>query len=190
MIGNDIVDLKHMNNTCHWQRPRFLDKVFTLEEQELISTSENQHAMVWLLWSMKEAAYKLHVQQFGNRFFNPKRLQCQIISEGKGNVSIENQVYVTCSTITDDYVYTVATKDLNEPFNTAVFKSEISTYTVQSDALKQEVLRTISKTKSIPIDTLSIKKNTPGIPKVFYKSEQYSIDMSLTHCGRFSGFAY
>ena len=35
MIGNDIVDLKQAAKDSNWQRPRFLDKVFTKHEQDL-----------------------------------------------------------------------------------------------------------------------------------------------------------
>ena len=72
MIGNDLVDLKVASVESNWKRPRFLDKVFTIEERQLIMNSKNQHQIVWLLWSMKEAAYKINVQQFGKRFYNPK----------------------------------------------------------------------------------------------------------------------
>lgn len=73
MIGNDIVDLKQAAKDSNWKRPRFLDKIFTPREQQLIWSAKDQDQMVWLLWSMKEAAYKVNVQQFGTRFFNPKR---------------------------------------------------------------------------------------------------------------------
>ena len=67
MIGNDIVDLKRI--TANWKRPRFLDKTFTLGEQVYIQNSKNKHQMVWLLWSMKEAAYKAYVKQYQDQFF-------------------------------------------------------------------------------------------------------------------------
>ena len=188
MIGNDIVDLKHIES--NWKRPGFLDKVFSFSEQEYIRTSENQHTMVWLLWSMKEAAYKVYVQQHGKPFFNPKRLQCELISEGTGKVYIDNQIYFTTSARSKDYVYTVAKQDLNAPIHTKVFKSEITTYKTQSAVLKQQALKTISEAQGIPMNALSIKKNTLGIPKIFYTSEQRSIVVSLTHCGRFSAYAF
>ncbi|MFT4791790.1 MAG: phosphopantetheinyl transferase (holo-ACP synthase), partial [Arcticibacterium sp.] len=58
MIGNDVVDLKVAALESNWMRLGFLDKVFSEEEQEVILNSENKSQMVWLFWSMKEAAYK------------------------------------------------------------------------------------------------------------------------------------
>ena len=46
MIGNDLVDLKVASVESNWKRPRFLDKVFTIEEQQLIMNSKNQHQFI------------------------------------------------------------------------------------------------------------------------------------------------
>ncbi|MFT5245215.1 MAG: phosphopantetheinyl transferase (holo-ACP synthase) [Glaciecola sp.] len=188
MIGNDIVDLKY--SSTGWVRPRFLDKVFALNEQALIFSSENQHQTVWLLWSMKEAAYKIHVQQFGERFFNPKRLVCDLTVEEKGIVRIDNNCYYTESTITEDYVYTVAKQDHNQEVCTSVFKTKKEGYRIQSNVLKQQLLKSISEIEKIDYNVLSIKKTHLGVPEVFVNSEKSQKPISLTHCGRFSGFAY
>ncbi|WGD35878.1 4'-phosphopantetheinyl transferase superfamily protein [Olleya sp. YS] len=190
MIGNDIVDLKQAAKDSNWQRPRFFDKVFTEKEQEYISTSSNQHQMVWLLWSMKEAAYKVNVQQLGKRFFNPKRMECELISLKKGIVSIDNEIYFTTSKITEEYVYTVAKLDENIEVNSSIFRTENTSYKITSDTLKQSLLKSISETKGLAIQTLQIKKTEVGVPQIFNNSKQLLIALSLTHYGRFSGFAY
>ena len=63
MIGNDIVDLKLASIQSNWQRKGFLNKVFTKKEQTLILNASNSFEMVWLLWSIKESAYKVYIQQ-------------------------------------------------------------------------------------------------------------------------------
>nr|WP_321228723.1 4'-phosphopantetheinyl transferase superfamily protein [uncultured Psychroserpens sp.] len=188
MIGSDIVDLKY--SASNWKRPRFLDKVFTQNEQALIFSSENKHETLWLLWSMKEAAYKIHVQQFGERFFNPKRLVCVLISEDKGLVNIGGNHYFTTSTITQDYVHTIATLSGSKTNMSSIFKTEISSHDIQSNALKTALLKSISKTKQLPLQDLEIKKTTVGVPELFCDDSKLSMSFSLTHCGRFSGFAY
>ena len=188
MIGNDIVDLKR--STFNWKRPRFLDKVFTENEQTIIFSSTNKHELLWLLWSMKEAAYKCHVQQFGKRFFNPKRLLCKLISEDKGIVKIDDNSYFTRSTITEDYVYTIAKPNTNTSVNSSVVKTEDLSFNIQSDSLKQDFLNSISQNKGLDIQTLNIKKTAIGIPELFNNDEKLSVCFSLTHCGRFSGFVY
>lgn len=188
MIGNDIVDLKY--SASNWKRPRFLDKVFTQNEQALIFSSENKHETLWLLWSMKEAAYKIHVQQFGERFFNPKRLVCEPISEDRGFVKIDDNSYFTESTITDDYVYTIAKLDASKINMSSIFKAEMSSHHIQSDILKKRLLISISKKEQLLIKGLEIKKTTVGVPELFCNDSRLSISFSLTHCGRFSGFVY
>ena len=66
MIGTDIIDIVEAKKTSNWERPRFLEKLFTSNEQQLIHNSENKFVMVWRLWSMKEAAYKLYIQLNSN----------------------------------------------------------------------------------------------------------------------------
>ncbi|MEM5565738.1 4'-phosphopantetheinyl transferase superfamily protein [Psychroserpens sp. AS72] len=195
MIGNDIVDLKH--SAYNWKRPRFLDKVFTKNEQALIFSSENKHETFWLLWSMKEAAYKIHVQQFGERFFNPKRLVCELFSdlstekvEVKGTVNIDNNSYLTTSTITEDYVYTIATLSASKTKQSSIFKAEISSHCIQSDVLKRALLKSISKTQQLPLQDLNIKKTVTGVPELFCVDSKLLMSFSLTHCGRFFGFVY
>ena len=188
MIGNDIVDLQHMFNTCDWRRPRFFDKVFTQKEQALILTSENQHQMVWLLWSMKEAAYKVYVQQFGEGFFNPKRLVCELISNDKGHVKIDESSYSTTSTITEDYVYTIANLTRQKEVNSSIFESKTSSYKSQSSRLKQNFLKTISESERLDYHALHIQKTVLGVPQIFYDSKKLPLQFSLTHCGRYSGY--
>ncbi|MDW5289527.1 4'-phosphopantetheinyl transferase superfamily protein [Formosa sp. PL04] len=190
MIGNDIVDLKHTAVGRNWECPRFLEKVFTEKEEALIFSSENRHQTVWLLWSMKEAAYKIYVQEFKKCFFNPKRLACELIHENKGIVKIDDIEYFTESTLTEDYVYTIAKQNTIQEVYTSVYKTKKEGYKIQSDKLKQRFLKSISKRKGLTFQALKVEKTAIGIPHIFYASKQLSIPFSLTHCGRFSGFAY
>ena len=196
MIGNDIVDLKQAALDFPDSYPdgkrhlRFLEKVFTVKEQDLILASEDKHQTVWLLWSMKEAAYKVNVQQFGKRFFNPKRLECELVSNEKGMVKIDSETYFTSSKITEDYVYTVATLKEESSFKTHFFKAKKLNYQLQSEVLKQQFLKTVAKNENYNLEALKIKKSEVGVPKVYRDLKRLPINFSLTHCGRFSGFVY
>ena len=183
MIGNDIVDLKKAAIDSNWQRPRFLDKVFTEIEQELISISNNKHHMVWLLWSMKEAAYKVNVQQFGKRFFNPKRLECELVSLEKGSVRIDDEIYFTTSKITEEFVYTIATLNVEQSDTSACFKFKNLDLKTHSETLKSRFL------KSLNMDLTEIKKNDVGIPGLFQNEKAVDLSFSLTHHGAFGAFA-
>ena len=60
MIGNDIIDLDLTKIQSNWQRPKFLEKIFTLKERNFIQKAEDPELEVWKLWSRKEAAYKIY----------------------------------------------------------------------------------------------------------------------------------
>ncbi|MBK8600420.1 MAG: 4'-phosphopantetheinyl transferase superfamily protein [Flavobacterium sp.] len=118
MIGNDIIDLERTRIESNWKRKRFLEKLFTENEQKIIFLSENPEVMVWNLWSRKEAAYKIYHRQTKNRVFIPKRIECDKIKLQKehffGLVTIEGLAYVTRTEVTSGFIYTEATLHSND----------------------------------------------------------------------------
>lgn len=190
MIGNDIVDLKQATKESNWQRPRFLDKVFTKHEQHYISTSRQKHEMVWLLWSMKEAAYKIYVQQFETCFFNPKKIACTLTSNSTGIVSINEMSYKTISTITEDYIYTIAIIKETDTVTNFCFEMESMAYKVQSKTVKSQFLEHFAKTNKESLNKLSLTKNKAGIPQLFKDGVTIDLSLSFTHHGLFGGYSY
>lgn len=191
MIGNDVVDLACASIESNWERPRFLDTVFSDEEQHRILNADNPFQMVWLLWSMKESAYKIYLQAFGIPFFNPKKLRCELMSLKQGLVSIENKVYVTNSTITKDYIHTMAMshetdKALHDCF---LIQTEHLSYKTQSDLTKKRLLKVFSELKNTSQDTVEIRKNRAGIPRLYDHNKEQNISFSLTHHGCYGAYA-
>ena len=108
MIGNDIIDLSFARSESNWQRRGFLEKQFTANEQKLILTAKNSFILVWRFWSMKEAAYKIYVQQNETRFFAPKKFDCLLKSGKKGLVYFKDQIFYTSSIVSQKYIFTLA----------------------------------------------------------------------------------
>ena len=108
MIGNDVVDLALARKESDWKRIGFLQKLFTVSEQQLIDAAASPEVMVWNLWSRKEAAYKIYNRQTGQRRFMPLLLNCIYESEKKGRVICGDKVYYTQTVITKDCIETVA----------------------------------------------------------------------------------
>jgi phosphopantetheinyl transferase (holo-ACP synthase) len=106
MIGNDVVDLALASLQSNWRRTGYLDKLFTQKEQNYIFNATNPDVMVWKLWTMKEAVYKIIIQQNGQRGYYPLRIEISDIKSG--NVSFEDQVYYTQTKLTSDFIHTVA----------------------------------------------------------------------------------
>ncbi|HEU6450356.1 MAG TPA: 4'-phosphopantetheinyl transferase superfamily protein [Gemmatimonadaceae bacterium] len=59
MIGNDLVDLRAREAAGKSGDARFVKRVFTAREAELIAASSSPDIALWLLWAAKEAAYKV-----------------------------------------------------------------------------------------------------------------------------------
>lgn len=155
MIGNDIVDLALARKASNWKRNRFLNKIFTVKEQLLISASENPEIMVWNLWSRKEAAYKIYNRETGIRGFFPLQLECFYENATLGTVYIKGKIYFTQSTIENDSIYTIAV--------------------VEKEHFK--------KIKSIDSATEIFKKN--GIPFIIDSNSKIEKPISISHHGRF-----
>lgn len=94
-------------------RDRFLDKLFSKSEQQYILLAARPEEMVWLLWSMKEAAYKIYNKVTGIRSFAPLKLRCKInrlnATTCQGEVQVDEILYHTASSIAPgDYVHSIA----------------------------------------------------------------------------------
>jgi phosphopantetheinyl transferase (holo-ACP synthase) len=155
MIGNDIVDLDLALKKSNWKRNRFLDKIFSSDEQQLILNSENQDLMVWNLWSRKEASYKIYNRQTGIRGFFPLRFECHYNNANSGIVSIDGFVFYTQTEIATNYIYSVAVS-------------------------KKECFKKIRV-----LDTTTIIKKENGIPYLLDPVSNSRIPVSITHHGRF-----
>lgn len=159
MIGNDIVDLALTRKESNWKRKGFIAKIFTKNEQLLISNAENPEIMVWNLWSRKEAAYKIHNRKTQIRGYFPLQLECldlEII-DGIifGKAFINKDVYFTKTVISAQFINTIAVEHIQF-----------------FDAIK-----TLENRKKI-------QKNN-GIPSYFEKGNLVPKPISISHHGRF-----
>jgi phosphopantetheinyl transferase (holo-ACP synthase) len=112
MIGNDVIDRVQSRLESNWKRKGWLDKLFTASEQRDITQAADPELWVWLLWSMKEAAYKVYNRTTGLAAFMPLQLRCSNItfSEGKvtGTVCVKEEGYYTQSLVTTDFIHTIS----------------------------------------------------------------------------------
>lgn len=118
MIGNDIIDLQQSRSESNWQRKGFIEKLFTIEEQLLIKNNEQPEIMVWLLWSMKEAAYKIYNRETKIRAFIPQKLVCNLKQQNdlfvSGKVTCDKNIYHTKTIVAKNFIHTIAVINENE----------------------------------------------------------------------------
>jgi len=181
MIGNDIVDLELAKTQSNWQRKGFLEKQFTPYEQKNILNSKNSFLQVWLFWSMKEAAYKCHVQEFQKRFFAPKKISCKILSNSEGIVEIESSLYCIKYLISTRYIHSCAVKNKNSKMVSDSFFIEKNTS--QTNITNQQML------SYFPEDVV-VQKNEFGVPFLYQQEKKLPISVSTSHHGNYGGFAF
>ena len=183
MIGNDVVDLRRALVESNWKRKGFLTKVFSDSEQQIIKEASDTNLMVWLLWSMKEAAYKAHQRAFKlPRQLNWKDQKCNILSfnltQSRGLVRTKGTTYSTITAISSEYVLTTATRKADFEINT-FYKFDTG------KSIKIMLLNLISKHLNLPVSSLYLKKNPDGIPSIFYGQKEIFNKFSLSGHGRF-----
>lgn len=186
MIGNDVVDLKLAAEESNWRRKGFLKKVFSQAEQQLICASKNQEVSLWLLWSMKEAAYKAHQREFNlPRSLNWLAQECYLgeLASGKasGEVHIDEQVYLTSSEITAEYIYTSAESANNKAVKNKIFEAS-------SSEVKEKLRLELSRKFALDPTELQLEKDAFGMP-FFSRNKSFFFNrFSLSGHGRYSAY--
>ncbi len=192
MIGNDIVDLAQAKRESNWRRRGFLDKLFTQHEQQLIHAASNPDQMVWLLWSMKESAYKLAVQRTGLRVFSPKKIACSV-NETMTN-TVEGLViyygeYKTISLITSHYIASVALAANAIPdYIHLVIPFEDTIYQTHQRVIRANIIQQCATLFAIPEQAICIHKNSAGTP-LLTVNNSLKIPLTISHHGYYGAFA-
>ncbi|RYM35868.1 4-phosphopantetheinyl transferase family protein [Brumimicrobium glaciale] len=198
MVGNDIVDIKETkrsssktsdSKTIGWERPGFIDKLFTPKEQGLITASKDKFTTVWKMWSMKESAYKVFIQAGGERFFNPRKIECSLEDLENGKVKIDSLILKTKTRINENYIFSTSTSS-NSEIETSIFKLPENDIHQQSVFIRQELIKDFSKINNLDADDLEIRKTESGVPLLYFKDEVLNVSISMTHHGKFGGYSF
>lgn len=188
MIGIDIIDIAETKKTTNWERPRFLDKLFTLKEQKLIQSSKDSFIMVWRLWSMKEAAYKLYTQIHPEHFYNPKHFECDI-NDSNMKVNYKTFQCFINTKITQTYILSEASLTETKMASKSV-KLNSQDYNSQSKITKYALISSVSNQMNVLESKLEILKSRLGIPYIYYNSKKLNIGISLSHHGYFGAYGF
>ncbi|QPH39538.1 4'-phosphopantetheinyl transferase family protein [Pedobacter endophyticus] len=179
MLGNDVVDLALARNQSNWRRPNYLTKIFSANEQKLVYEAENPDVVVWLLWSMKEAAYKVVNRKTGQRLYNPLAFACAF-NLGKnhchGTVRFGDECFATESSITSEAVHTLCVqKDISFKDVRIVFGANRPDY------------RQVFNENH---NHLRLAKNADRLPEIYDLISNVRHPASVSHHGRYLWLAY
>ena len=195
MVGNDIVDIAQTKCSTNWERPGFIQKVFTAEEQSYIEASTDKFCTVWRLWSMKESAYKVFIQVGAHRFFNPTLLQCYINNSSKtgdfkkGKVQIGDMLLRTSTSLNSKYIFTTASI-ANSSVLTSIQILEGTTPKQQSNFMHEQLLDAVAREKSLNREALCLIKNQNGVPTLVHENTHLKNSVSITHHGSYGAYSF
>ena len=195
MIGNDIIDLAQARRESNWQRKGFLNKVFTIHEQQLIRVASDPDAMVWTLWSMKESAYKVMVRETGRRFFAPHQLACHLSATRsdvlEGSVFYQ-KTYYTRTSVTARHIATAAfSADGVQSFTQVIVPFERTDYQHQYRRIRDTIKQNFAARFSIAESRIQVQKNESGVPALVISDSAgrtMSQPISISHHGHYGAF--
>lgn len=210
-IGNDIVDLKAPENRGKSRNRRFLERVFTPEEQAIIQGAAEPDAILWAIWAGKEGAYKALSKQNASIPSIPKRYAVTF-SEGdsqKGGRREERETDIVLTGLvntpvgavsfrtvwTTGYVHCLAARGASLLDSRIIVTiSEMGGESDPSLGLRREIIgRLASLLNTRPSDIEIRRLRTPqgyGPPYVLVKGEPAAIDISLSHDGAYGAAAF
>jgi phosphopantetheinyl transferase (holo-ACP synthase) len=192
MVGNDIIDIfetkRISSSTVGWERPGFVEKIFSSEEQTMISNSQDPFSTVWRLWSMKESAYKVYIQNGGERCYNPSKILCFIENSNLGNVSFNGLILKTITVKNEDYIFSTAITS-NSEIKSKIIQLPDFDISKQSTFIRKQLLIDYATSYLLKYEDLSIQKLVSGVPKIYFQNKPQNISISITHHGKYGAYS-
>jgi len=206
--GNDIVAFSEID-VARTNTPRFYTKILSEPEIALYEQFSAQilfEHYVWLLWSIKESAYKFLKRLNLELVFTPVKFEVKHlrISAGYSIVSFEekekpttlkglitfgkNRLY-SKTEIYKEFIFSVVDNDENfEGVCSNIKQIEATDNVVQSSAVRSFLIEEL--TQQTGTSNLTIEKNPEGIPFLLEGLEKLPIPISLSHHGHYISFSF
>jgi len=184
VTGNDIVDLSIAKTPEGVRIYRFLQKIFSIEEQELINSGR---VGIWTIWAMKEAVYKAHHRRFNlPRSFDPTRIHVQFKGAFENTLLAQAKYlgydYWGKGQLTSEYVHFTATGLPQEQLYRGI-------YNTPSIDIKAQLKLAICREMDLEMKELEIIKNNNLIPNLMYRNIPLRLPFSISHHGKFTAYS-
>ena len=206
--GNDIVSLSEIN-VARTQTEPLYSKILSVSEialyEKLKSAILFEH-YVWLLWSIKESAFKYLQRIDPELLFTPVKFGITQLNIPKGyflvsfdgnentltitgNVEFDNYKIYSRSVIYKELISSVvdADKDFKGVYS-AIKYIDSTVNTVQSAAVRSFLIDHL--VKETGTSNLTIGKNADSIPILFEGAKELQIPVSLSHHGHYIAYSF
>ena len=194
LVGNDVVDLNDPESQPEALHARFDARVFTFAEREALSASGSVHELRWTLWAAKESAYKVAKKLDASVRFLPRDFLVRQVGEGRAVVMHETGPFEVRLDRTDEWVHVVATLTVadvpstHRPVSAGVERLEVPG-TGPSRTVRERVCAALGSRMVLPPGQVQIAADR-GIPVALWRDRRLPVDLSLSHHGRFVGWAW
>jgi hypothetical protein len=194
------VDLKEPANAGKSKDSRFLKKILTDAEIEFVKNAENPDTALWSFWACKETAYKVIKKSFPGAAFTPRRWQTVFTgfqleySEREVFIPGKDGVFIRLFS-NSDYIHCLGA-DVLAVLDKLDWRVEILPEEETNPSLfsRHCLARILAKHLSLNFDQIKIiRKRQNGElqpPRVYVGGREIDIDVSLSHDGRFSAYAF
>lgn len=214
-IGDDVVDLGDPETRVGAQHPRFDARVFAPSELEQITAGPDPVRRRWLLWAAKEAAFKVARQTNPRVVFSPRRFAVALGDGGEARVRHDASSFVVRLDARRDLVHAVARPEAASPWNVAGRSEEDApgerillagvasleaahpacegtVRTPDADAPSREARRLVTDAvaRRLGVAASRLRVVRRGrVPRLLHGGRLLDAAVSLSHHGRFVGFA-
>lgn len=196
MLGNDIIDLQLALASGRARRRGFPERIGQLAEFQQWPSAFSPELRTWLLWAIKESAYKCYIQAGGVPLFAPKKFTFTMEAVQKGSVKGITQTPkgMLQSRIRMQETFLLAESwSLSDPgtrIQRGVACLQEEQQPGQSRELKHLVCRHFSQAMGFDLEKLAVKKNKSKVPYLYSGAEKLPYFLSLSHHGAWGAFSY
>ncbi|HZY37528.1 MAG TPA: 4'-phosphopantetheinyl transferase superfamily protein [Mucilaginibacter sp.] len=214
--GNDIVSLTATNVT-RTKSPEFYSKIISPAEKALFDTLDHEvlpfDRFVWLLWSVKESAYKYLHRLNANIVFTPVKFEVRAIGipqgycfSGSGFGEFTDKGFNSLAAFNAEVFFSgkklFAKVVIHQEFVSSVVNHTDSfdgiywgikqiadtSHACQSAAVREFILAKLGEISGL--DGLSIYKNENDVPVLLNNGELLQTPISLSHHERWIAYSF
>lgn len=192
--GNDMVALAAID-VARTLRPHFYSRIITPSERELFTHQLKgqlpfEH-FVWLVWSVKESAYKFLKRFDPKLVFSPSKLNVEQLKYCDGNfegiVSLDDHLLYSRSSVNKDYIFSVVNNENDfSDMHCEINEIDSTEPKDQSNAVRELLLSRLCEVFNE--GDLQITKNSHGWPVIMNGAKELPVPVSFTHHGNFVAY--
>jgi len=196
MLGNDIIDLQEVLHSGQASRAGFQGRICTLSELSPLQKDFTIELSIWILWALKESAYKCYIQAGGLPLFAPKKFVATVEKINKHQLSafLETPKGVFNSQVRINKSYVLAESWRNGSTSGKICSGiEVFTTDLQKDksiSIKRALCKHFAAAQQLDIAELKVRKSDRNIPALYLAGKKLPLTVSLSHHGKWGLFSY